>query len=313
MIVEEIKKHLQFESSFRRCITLLKEERGSIPCIASFVSRFKRYFAPQADNALKNKGQDVQAKYTEKTCANIFDNIKDIFFNEFVFDISACVTDRNNVTGKTNILQALKKDKNGNVTCVPYITLYVEGKSVADLNRTLLHSMGHELTHLYNMFQYLKKGYSLSDMTDYYKQNYSGVTDKMFFGDNYEQIIGRLFYYFNRMERNAYIAQLKQELTSIRDKMVDAQSIYDAIRETESFKVYTYIENAIAEIVKVDDNEIGKRLVEITSELSGKKINTIGQMKKYFIGRWMKWKKKYMSVASKIAYDIYDEGTVYNY
>ena len=54
-------------------------------------------------------------------------------------------------------------------------------------------------------------------------------------------------------------------------------------------------------------DEAKKQIIHYTNRSTGKNFKNFDQVKKYYMKYWETWKKKYLTTASKIAYDIYAE------
>ena len=120
-----------------------------------------------------------------------------------------------------------------------------------------------------------------------------------------EKAIGQMLYYLNRMERNAYLGQLRQELMSEKDDITDAKSAYELVKKTGSWRNFKYLEKSMFALWSITNPYAQKTIVDITNDITGKKFTRYTQVKKYFASRFEKWKTKYLRNVSRIAYDVY--------
>ena len=164
--------------------------------------------------------------------------------------------------------------------------------------------MGHELTHCYNLLQYALK----NDKDPWYsidRNRYFTIRNNVNFGIGNVSALANILYTLNRMERNAYIAQLKQELLTKKNLIKDNKTAFDLIKNTESYKKFLYLEQQVNVIFTIIDEDVQKDLIDTLNNIMNTHFTTFKQLKKYFLIRWLKWKKAYFKNASKIAYDIF--------
>ena len=141
-----------------------------------------------------------------------------------------------------------------------------------------------------------------------YKQNYSTINNAMFSNNtNNYKAIANMLYKLNRMERNAYIAQLKQELLNKKSNLKNTKTTFETIKETESYKKFLSLEDNIKILSNITDVMTQNEIINAVNTIMGTFFSNYAQVKKYLINRWNKWRKKYIVTASKIAYNIFDE------
>ena len=188
--------------------------------------------------------------------------------------------------------------------CEPLINLTITAPDIKNLANVLSFCIAHELTHCYNVLQYSIQ--TNQDVLPSLKKNrYFDIKDKENSIWQNEKVLSHILYSLNRVERNAYLAQLRQELNAVKDKMTDDKAIFNLITNTESYKRFKNIENNINILNKIKDEDVKTELTEYINNMMNKKFGTFNQTKKYLNGRWEKWKKAYLSKATKIAYDVF--------
>lgn len=276
---------------------MLTETRGRINNIDEIVKYFANLVQPQVFEAYKLKTEIMQPYSGE---INI-----DTFFKKYRINISfepSVKTNYNGGISPDSIFQNIE----GKWICVPDIKLNIKANNILDALKTFYFAIGHELTHAYDLFQYaIKTGqdpwYSI-DRNQYFK-----IRDAEQFYNGNPKAIANMLYHLNRMERNAYIAQIRQELMAKKDKVKDNKTVFELIKETESWKKFLLLGKNIVNIFNIKNNDLQNEILQAVNDLMNKKFTTYNQVKKYFINRWNKWKHAYLINASKIAYDVYVE------
>lgn len=238
----------------------------------------------------------------------------DVFFDKCFVNVT--VVRGNNIDPKYNggfFPRKSLSEKDGRLHVTPFINVKVKASSKWQAIHILKGTLGHELTHAYNSYQYgVKNNKSTEEIISnafddqHYRDIESARTSKEDTSSN-KQAVGFLNYVLNRMERNAIIAQLAQELESASEYIVDSKTAMEAIRTTESWQKYHWVENNVNIILSSgNDAHIVKTVTDVTNQIMGTKFTDYEQVKKYYTNRWNIWKKKYLTAASKIAYDIYE-------
>ena len=301
----ELKNHIlcEFKRNENFFGTLI-EVRGVVNDVENVVKSFSIMIKQQINNTfLKNENKTYT--YNEKN--EIYQKNKvNTFFDEFILKLTI-KQGKKTYSGNSDVHKTIFKDKNGNWICKPYIELTIQAENIIDAYYVFEFAISHELTHLFDMLQYSiknnKSGYYNVIDKNKYRKIAQTKNDK--FLPNNLRAIAYILYFLTRVERNAYIAQLKQELLAKKDKITNNKTAFETIKTTESYKQFEYMEEQITMIYSIKNENIQNELINALNSIMNKKFSTYNQLKKYFLGRWLKWKKAYLIQASKIAYDIY--------
>lgn len=295
----ELKNHLLYEFTINN-YGFLNETRSIVNGIDNTVLMFLNMVSEQIKNT-KTKSTNI---YTEKNNFNI-----KTFFTQFKLKLTITKGEKK-YSGGCDINNSIIKNSENKWICIPDIELQVQGKNENEIRNVFGFAIGHELTHLYNMLQYAIKNNENGYNNVFDKNKYRNISNTMsnpFFEKN-TKIIAQILYTLTRIERNAYIAQLRQELLNQEELITDTNSAYEAIKNTESYKRLLFLEKNINILFSEDLNNSETTKTNILSTLNktmNKKFTNFEQVKKYFLRRWLKWKKAYLSRASKIAYDVF--------
>lgn len=318
--VKELLNHLLFEFSDvlpgknRRMLT---EKRGRITDIDKIVDYLCVGIQKQALNVIKDRGRSTLYNREEYT-GNIKDAGINTFFDEYYITVDIYYQKRNDeysggfYPGRsfTNISDPDTGEFIG-VKCSPNISIMVNGTTLDEIMHTIRFALGHELTHAYNSYQYANKTHSTVDQTfnnfsEGQRYKYIQKASRKYSGN--PKAVANLLYHLNRMERNSYIAQLYNELLDRKDEIKDVESAARVIKETESYRKFKNVRANIEAIYSPTITDDAKNnIMLVTNEITGKNFTTYNQVKKYYLRVWDKWKKKYLSTASKIARDIYED------
>ena len=189
--------------------------------------------------------------------------------------------------------------------------MIVSGKNIYECGNTFCVGIGHELTHAYDLWLYAVKNnkHPLNSILNNKYNNISNARNGNIDTNNLRAVADML-YTLNKMERNAYIAQLKQELNTNKDKIKDMKSAYNLIYKSFSYQKIKGLENNINIILNLKNKSTQNGILQSLNTIMKTNFTTWNQVKKYFLNRWLKWKNKYLSTAAKIAYDIYAENNV---
>ena len=232
------------------------------------------------------------------------------FFDEYMIAVKVSYGEKTTYSGGLWMRESFLDSADG-VVCHPHIDIEITGKDPSTIINTVSFAIGHELTHAYNEFKYARKnGLKASDIVSNFieVQGQSRIAASKKSQIQNEKAIGNFLYLANRMERNAYIAQLKQELETKKNEIEDSKSAWEAVLGTESYKKFKMLERVYRQMLSEElTAETKKQIISYTNKITGRKFNSYGQVKKFCINLWEKWRKKYLTMASKIVYDIFAE------
>lgn len=311
----ELKNHLicEFYLVNGNPKTMINETRSVVSGLDTVINAFCDMISKQVQFVCDKNGSISKHIYTSKLYPDVLDGIN-TFFKDFYILVNLKKNDKSFYHGKCSP-KSVFTDKDGKLLCVPNIEIEVGGKDENTILDEFSVGMAHELTHIYNFYRYVitnpdedgnynqkKLYYNISN-----SQRYRKISTAMGGQATNERAIGEMLYYLNRMERNAYLGQLRQELMAEKDVITDAKSAYELVKKTGSWRNFKYLEKNIFLLWSIINPVVQKQIVGITNDITGKKFTQYSQVKKYFANRFEKWKTKYFRNASRIAYDVYLE------
>lgn len=297
----ELKHHIITE--FARNYTspaVLKEEHGYINNIDAVIEYFKTLVEPQVKLVFGDTpGKPVSKTYKNKININTF-------FEYYNLDITFEYSKTSSYKGGTAPNSVYFPPTKGEWVCVPNIELTIFASNGIKAMKNFSFVIGHELTHCYDLLQYAKET-NQDPWYSIHRNRYFDLRRKHMYGIGNEKASANILYLLNRMERNAYIAQLKQELLNNKEQIKDSKSAFDAVKNTESYRKFLNLEYNMNVIMNLTDEETQQNLIKYLNDIMHKKFTTYNQLKKYYLNRWQKWKYKYLTTASKIVHDIYTQ------
>ena len=306
----ELKNHVLYEffAGAPNRENILFESRGVINGLSRVITEICKDIEQQAKETCDKKTEIFQTyigKLTNMGLSSFFDN--------YSFEITTRYgNNKGDYKGGFYPYRSLSDSPNG-VICSPMIEFSVEGNNPMEIINTIRFAIGHELTHAYNLVMYArKKGLTVREIMDnyLYGQHYSNIKQAQNYGVGNKKAIAYVLYHLNRMERNAYLAQLKQELEAKADLIMDSESAWQAVLESESYKKFKNIQQNVYIMCGRMSPAVKKELVDATNDITGKKFKNYNQVIKFYLSYWNVWKKKYLSTAAKIAYDVFEENNV---
>lgn len=296
----ELKNHLLCETLINNIIppTLL-EARGVINGIDTVVDVFMKTFI-----------QQIHDTFTEGEVIKTYDNpdiLKGIstFFTNFQILLRTHKSEKSSYHGGTYPSSVKFDNTTNRWYCEPYITLTINASTEKKLFSIIKTILAHELTHCYNMFLYSKQNNKDVFNNIEKQQRYYYIKRASDSNSNNERAIANILYLLNRMERNANIAQLREELLDNKEKMTDDKSIFDLIKSSDSYRKLKTLEKNINLINTLTNEYTQKQLIKYVNQIMGKNYTNYNQVKKYLNNRWNKWKNAYLCKACKVAYDVF--------
>ena len=274
---KELYNHILFEFTYKSQNLFLTETRGYVYGIDDAINALLEMVSSQIETTIKTQ-KPITFTYTEENLKTEINT----FFNEFELTLTTQFEHRKSYLGEFNPKSYIEKDKQ--IICVPKLSIKISANNVNDLRYLFTFACGHELTHGYNNLQYAKQ-YGISEMAT-------------------------TLYTLNRMERNAYIAQLRQELLGVKDKINSMKDAFEFVKKSASYSKFLYLEKNINLILTIKDKDVQDNLIYATNSIMDTHFSTYNQLVKYFNRRWEKWKKNYLIKTSKIAYDVFAENNV---
>ena len=282
----------------------LNEVRHVVPNIDYIVNKFYNIVKKQILDTEENK-RNTEAIYTNKEI-----KIENCFFNNFTLKLNLIYgKNMKNYGGKINPISSFKKDLNGKISFEPKIEITIESNDFYDFIKKFGFCLSHELTHAYDYYQYFVKHGFPESINDILKYGKSRHVDAMMGQFNTQRAIGGVFYGLSRKELNANLGQLRQELINNNpEKIIDSKSAFAAVKRTESYQVnFLNLEKNINIIMSINDENKQKEIIKLTNSIGRKKFTTYNQVKKFYYGLWFKYSSSYLTKASKIVHDVFDE------
>lgn len=301
MLKEEIKKHLFIEFYYSMTSNddniNLNETAGEINELDKYVKVYEKKLTEALRFIQTKELLDYSFNVTEKD----FSNIK-TFFDKILVTTNLTIEEIVKIQKASGYQSKYSGfDENGiyNVNIKinklgPFNSLFWEAKK----------TFGHELTHAYDDFnRRINNAPSYeehSEKSGYYYINSVLLNNE---GDN-KEAIANILYYLDTMERNAYIGQLKTELSQY--KITGSKSGYEALRKTQVWENMTYLEQQISDLNDINGkeeyNKTQKELLSYYNELTNSNLNTYNQFVKVINIKYKKLKDKFITVVPKIIY-----------
>ena len=304
----ELKNHIiyEFYAGLPNRENILMESRGVVSGLHEVVKAICEEMSDQIWETC-SIGEETTKTYT----GDVSDFNLSTFFRNYTVHLTTMYDEGKTRYGGSLLMQDSFSDVEGGVICHPVIEIVVHGNDASNMFRTIVFAIGHELTHAFNGYQYANKnGLVKQDIINNFRhdQNYSSIdTSKQSKVQN-EKVIASLLYLTNRMERNAYIAQLKQELESVKDTIKDSTSAWNAVLNTESYKKFKQIERVYEQLTSGTLSNLAKeQVMGFTNKILGKSFVNYKRIENFYTNIWSKWEKKYLLTASKIVYDIFEK------
>lgn len=307
-IDKELKNHIIYEffAGAPNRENILFESRGVVNGLHKAVKAIVKDVLPQVNDTCKYK-TEIYQPYSGK----LSDKGLTSFFDDYELEITTRYgSDKRDYRGGFSPKKSLVDTENG-VTCSPVIDFSLTGNNPKEMMATIEFAIGHELTHAYNLVMYANKnGLGVDDVIrNYlYGQHYYDIKTSKINGIGNESAIADVLYKLNRMERNAYIAQLKQELETKSNKIKDSKSAWDAVLGSESYRKFKDLEDNMSVLFNPSLSlPTKKEVLKVTNKITGKEFQNYNQVKKFYSAYWNTWRKKYLSTAAKIAYDVFEK------
>lgn len=303
----ELKNHILCEFSLHKNLHpfLITETRGVVDGMDDIVNVFIRMVKPQV-NDLFSTGKPTTIYYDETTDEFYYSGLK-TFFDSFRLYLTLSIGEKS-YEGGVNSDCIIKV--RGKYRCNPKILLSISARNSIEMLNMLSFTLAHELTHAYNLLQYAIKNNSNGKDNLLNRNKYKNIQDALHTNVNINNLkaTGSILYNLSRIERNVYIAQLRQELLANKNMIKDTKTAFNLIKQTESYKKFLNLEKNVNIINNNNlDPRIQNELMNYLNSIMDKKFTNFEQVKKYYNRRWQKWKKAYLVRASKIVYDIFDE------
>lgn len=301
--MNELEQHLIFEFVYHNPHKVfINEDRSTVPGIDVILLKFLELTKEQVYEVSRNGG----------TVTKIYNDINELgssklFFNSLNMKITMSLSAKSTIEG--GIAANMEYKYYGEDTKIPIdMEFNITAPVDSEFRRQIFLGIGHELTHAYNIWQWMMKNKKDFDFYNFNEKSRYTKFKETIFDVNNERALKAIHYRLSRLEMNAYIAQLRQELQMNSYQIRDSKSAMKAIKSTRSYIAnYEYLERNIYMLNSITDKNLQQNIIFYTNYIAGKKFTNYNQVLKYYNERWFYYKKEYVTKASKIAFDIYSE------
>ena len=313
--MEDFLNHIYYEFISHGKTELLTEKHGYASIVPSVVkniiddTEINQKFIEILNT--ENGGDSKEKSYSwHLSDLNTTKGMPNLFFTDIDLSITISVG-VGDVSGGYYPSSEMFWDESGKLVFKPKIKISVTDKNSYDFLRKLSYALGHEMTHAYNDYQtFVKTGKRLGDALKSSSYVRAVNAMKYFASTQNLRAVATIIYRLSRMERNAYIAQLKQELEHNWISITDSKSAYEAIKNTDAYKKNVlYLDNNLETMMNICDSDTTTKfnLKQHIEDLTKKKFSTPKAAVEHLIRIYNGWKQHFMAQASKIAYDVYEE------
>ena len=233
----------------------------------------------------------------------------DVFFTGFHFDLYVNLEKgwvKAEATGGYNDESLLKFDGDS-IEFVPDFYVSAKGSDVVDMIDAIEKSIAHELTHAYNDYEVFINSGGRLRLGDVFLQGYDSNASKSF--SAIRSNVGDIVYFTDESERNAHIAQIKQELENYDGLMSNSMSMTNAIKSTETYGKLMMTIDMLANIRKaldIDSNATDKNIfLKTVNTITNNKFRTCEQAYNFLKHRVANAQRKFYQQAPKIAMDVF--------
>ena len=175
---------------------------------------------------------------------------------------------------------------------------------ISNKNSLNLPTIMHELQHAKEDLEFRKKGYDLSTIMNAYGYTKLDVNTTKY---EHQREIQHILYYFNRLERNAFITSIKGELEEC-DKTtfrtIDEVSQY--IKNTDFYKTYETVLTNCDYFLKIKNKNTKSIILSCVNEKSNHNFKTYHQFTNWLKGKMIQCKQKFNTIVPKISYSFFE-------
>ena len=219
---------------------------------------------------------------------------------------------RNKIDASYDPINSKIQINDGVVSFCPMITISGFCNSKSGVIDEMIYTLGHEFTHAYNDYMvYVKSGHRkrLKDLSDMSKINNAISNPNSLIG----YMIGAVLYMADQAEKNAFIAQLKNELELYKGDLNSSKDCTHAIMTTNT---YQNIQNVTAFCNKfeeeINQNEKGTDnakilFVDELNRIAEKNFKNFESAFKWFKYQVYEINANFNKKAPKIVHDVYTQ------
>ena len=286
--------YLEFRYSKKPSLdSILLESKGNMNDIDDYIASIMTEFRKQTHNGKMNKTIIV----TEKE----FTNIPNPIAKQFKVTIDYQNTDSQEIYGVYNSKKSKLTD---NVLDYVEINVAAHG-NYKSLLFELPRMLSHEFLHAYEKLMRLRKGNNKME-TDAYTNNNIARQMANITNDEIIKHISMIYYYCSSFERNAYIAQLNQQIKQYKDTIQDSETAYQVLQTTPLYQQYMAFGRTLSVLNK--NKEQYKDSIEEWHELvyDGKHL-PYGKIVRRLINLYNKTWRKIRKTTSSFLRQVYEE------
>lgn len=259
--------------------------------------------------------KDGETFETTLSDMSIFNRDK-VFFDEYSLSIEVTYKEtekelNRNLSGGSYFEDSQITMENGIIEFYPIMEIHATGSSKMKIMNFILKDIGHEFLHAYNDYCVFKESKGESRLKDiYFKYNYKTSETSTL---KTEVLVSQILYFTDQAEKNARVAQIKQEIEQYKNgrwKQIDIKNAVDSteinhdIQDAEN-KLYELMDRSYGNDKEADDNKY--YTIEAVKGLSGYNFSTFEQAIRFLKNKIYKVRKQFNKQAYKIATDVYLE------
>ena len=237
---------------------------------------------------------------------NNVDDIADIIYknilqNNLKINLNNSWIDNLKLINNKNIIAAYdtKNSKIINNKFNPLILHINKDKLLNDEN-SVISIIVHELQHAYEDYnRQIKNKENL--MNSLLKNNYLKITK--YTDDEIKKQINYILYFSNKIEQNAFIAQLVKQIKDEKFNFNSIEEIYNYIKTKTIFKNYIKVLNSIDLFINCNDLDIQNNIINYLNDIISNKFNTYNQVIKFLNNKKEKMLNKFNKIIPKIIYN----------
>jgi len=275
-----IKSHLFIEYYFKKKRLYLLEELNYYKNINQLLENFGIF-----------KNADSIANIIYKNILN--DNLEFNLNNDWIDNIKFMYN---------NTIIAAYDTKNSKIINNKFnpLILHINKEKLLNDENSVISIIVHELQHAYEDYnRQIKNKENL--MTSLLKNNYLKITK--YTDDEIKKQINYILYFSNKIEQNAFIAQLVKQINNEKYNFNSIEEIYNYIKTKSVFKNYIKVLNWIDLYINCNDLDIQNNIINYLNNIINNNFNTYNQVIKFLNNKKEKMLNKFNKIIPKIIYN----------
>ena len=180
------------------------------------------------------------------------------------------------------------------------LILHINKDKLLNDENSVISIIVHELQHAYEDYnRQIKNKENL--MNSLLKNNYLKITK--YTDDEIKKQINYILYFSNKIEQNAFIAQLVKQIKDEKFNFNSIEEIYNYIKTKTIFKNYIKVLNSIDLFINCNDLDIQNNIINYLNDIISNKFNTYNQVIKFLNNKKEKMLNKFNKIIPKIIYN----------